>query len=190
MMVFSFWWIAGAVAVFWVIGAHNRLVRLRAAVLPAFAALHLALQQWADLAISAGPGSDAALEHGVARRDSSCAAAVLLQTAAQAGLAASARQLQVSAQALSLRPLNRRAAEALVAAMEAVRSAWGRVAVAFEEPTAEHTALAALWQRQDTLVQLACGQFNEAAARYNAALAQFPAALLAWVLRFRPAGQL
>ncbi len=44
-----------------------------------------------------------------------------------------------------------------------------------------------LWDQGDTQVQVAADQFIQAVQRYNAALGQFPAALLAWILRLSPA---
>ncbi len=253
-MVFSFWWIAAAVVLFWLIGAHNRLVRLRAAIAQSFVGVQLALQQWVDLALPASLRGEAKHDavnlaepsDGNASAETTEAETVMAPVAplaaarpidatvrsaqseesavpaafadastdastlspdtgdvvvdvpmpsedadAWAGLGAAARQLQISAQALGLRPRDRMAAAALVAAMQAVRGAWNRAGLA-ERPTLmpEEAALAALWMQQDTHVRLACAQFNESVLRYNAALRQFPALVLAWLLRFRPAGTL
>jgi hypothetical protein len=252
-MAFSFWWIAAAVFLFWLIGAYNRLVRLRAAIAQSFVGVQSALQQWVDLALPAslrgeampdvviGPSEPvdgnvssepaepsaraeamtaSSLPAGTpgnsAQSQASATAATLTDAStdpslrtpdtrdgavdvpisskgldAWAGLGASAKQLQMSAQALGLRPRNRMAASALVAAMQAVRGAWSRVGLAERTTLApEEAALAALWMQQDTHVRLACAQFNESVLRYNAALRQFPAMVLAWLLRFKPAGTL
>lgn len=207
-MVFSFWWIAGAIALFWIIGAHNRLVRLRAAVAQSFVGVQAALQQWVDLALPASlhrdpaqsvsapqaePDAGAAGEGGSAgeTKDAEAPAPSADELDAWAGLGAAARQVQLSGQALGVRPRDRKAAAALVAAMQAVRSAWDRVGLAGRSTlTTEEAALAALWMQQDTHVRLSCAQFNESVARYNAALRQFPAMVLAWLLRFQPAGML
>ena len=45
MFFSSLWWVALAVALFWAVGAHNRLVRLRSAAAQAFGALDAHLAQ-------------------------------------------------------------------------------------------------------------------------------------------------
>lgn len=251
-MLFSFWWIVAAVLVFWVIGAHNRLVRLRAAVRVAFANLHLTLQQWIQLVGTFPTMADAATPMSVAaaaaavntvqgpdtrptsssrrrKRKKSASSANVASSqetparlsvsdlarsnsvarstakaptwlpienpvewrANAAGLAAAARQLESCANAMSARPLDRNAAEAVVAAMHAMRSSWDRKSLddhgAGNAPDAGYCAL---WIQQDTLTKLGCTQFNDTTTQYNAALLQFPARILGWLLRFQPAGHL
>ena len=44
------WWSVLAVGLFWSVGAHNRLVRLRGAVLQAFGSLDARMQAWVAMA--------------------------------------------------------------------------------------------------------------------------------------------
>ncbi|MES2183675.1 MAG: LemA family protein [Pseudomonadota bacterium] len=191
MMTWSLWsWLAPAVLVFWAVGAHNRLTRLRTAVLQAFAVLDSHLQGWIGLAapvpVPEAIDPDAAQHHSdVADQDPVSATAM----AAWAGLRAAALQLQACLLAARQRPLDRDRLAALSAARDVLRAAWRRL-LADAPPVAgmPHAAgLHLLWDQGDTQVQQACDQFNQSVLRYNAAQTQFPAVILAWILRLSPA---
>lgn len=180
------WWIAPAVLVFWAVGAHNRLVRLRAAVLQAFAALDGHLQRWIALATVERASS--------AVTDDDPDALATLPPAPLPGdghwtaLQAAALQLQSSLGVSRLRPLDPDDTAALAAARAVLQTAWQRLLAEAPEVVGQPRpgSLHLLWDQHDTQVQLGCDQFNLAVRRYNAALTQFPAAILAWILRFRP----
>lgn len=183
------WWIAPAVLVFWAVGAHNRLVRLRAAVLQAFAALDGHLQRWIALATAERAPS------AVAEGDPEAPATSPPQPLAPSpgdghwtALQAAALQLQSSLGVSRLRPLDPDDTAALAAARAVLQTAWQRLLAEAPEVAGQPRpgSLHLLWDQHDTQVQLGCDQFNLAVRRYNAALTQFPAAILAWILRFRP----
>jgi LemA protein len=46
------------------------------------------------------------------------------------------------------------------------------------------------WPEPSAAAEIARSQFNQAVGHYNAAIAQFPALLVAWAVRLRPAAPL
>jgi hypothetical protein len=46
------------------------------------------------------------------------------------------------------------------------------------------------WPEPSAMVEITRAQFNAAVAQYNRAVRQFPAVLLAWIFRLRPAAPL
>jgi len=178
------WWIASAVLLFWSVGAYNRLVRLRAECITAFAALdaqwqrqlalvNATLPAWAQAQQPAQPGE---------RVDD-----ITLLWAALRGAAA---QLSVALAALRPRPLQADAAAALAAAQDVLSTAWQRLQQDANDLAGSSLpdTVATQWQQHGGETSKAQAQFNEAVARYNAAIAQFPAVLLAWLFGFKRAG--
>jgi LemA protein len=188
-------WIAGALAVFWFVGAYNRLVRARSAALQAYAALDAALVRQVDFVqgrVAAEPGGNGVFEHGPHG----------------ASLPAAASQLLTLLAATRLRPLEPAGIAALGTALHVLLSAWQRLhpdAVASfdadgvlsrpaplsaaDEAPGSATAPVA-WPEPSAAAELARNQFNQAVARYNAAITQFPALLVAWIMQLRRAAPL
>ncbi|KQM72945.1 LemA family protein [Xylophilus sp. Leaf220] len=198
------WWSVLAVGLFWSVGAHNRLVRLRGAVLQAFGLLDARMQAWVAMAQTptvpaplpvpmsvdaAERASDGPAEAADAPPADAAPAPSLATQTLWMGTHAAALQLGNSLAASRAKPLDREAMAALTAAREVLLSAWRRLLR--EAPdfsaTLQAGGIHVLWDQQETQVQLACDEFNLAVQRYNAALGQFPAALLAWLFRFQPA---
>ena len=178
------WWLFGALLLFWGIGAYNRLVRLRAAVGKAFAALDEQLMRqlvWVqgglpDEMRSGMPTAPVELQDDV--------------TAAWARLQAAADQFAAAlAQARSQRT-DVPSMASLVMAHEALRGAWaGALASAVPAdavPSAER--LQSRWMRLLHQALPLRAAFNDAAQAYNHAIAQFPASLLARLFSLAPAG--
>jgi LemA protein len=171
---------AGAVLIFWVIGAHNRLVGLRNAIAAAWAKVAEALAQ-----------RGAAVEPLAAQLREPMAAEA---GALQAWQAAHAASVQAAA-ALTARPVDAEAAQAFVAAEAALGAASARL-MALLEQHAElrgHEAVAqalAIWTEGHTRLPFARQLYNEAATAYNQAAAQFPTPIVARGFRMRPAGTL
>ena len=176
-------WFALGVLVFWAVGAYNRLVRLRSSALQAFGALDAQLQRHTDVVQSvqsvAGnnelPLTDAATE-------------------ALAALQAASTQFAASLAAARAQALNREAMAALAAARKVLVMAWQNVqdlcgpldgadAAGTESPSQR-------WEQWATQSQQACVPFNDAVARHNTAVSQFPALLLARLFGFKIAGSL
>lgn len=162
-------WVLPAVLLFWCVGAYNRLVRLRGDVKTAFGVIDTELQRHIELARSL-PQGDAAAAWWVQVHDATL-------------------QLAVSLAAARVKPVDPPSIAALQAAGDVLSMAWERV----EREDAHDLAgsrlpetLVASRAQLVAQVQAAAGQFNEAVDRYNRAIGQFPALLLAWVFSFKP----
>lgn len=162
-------WLLPAVLLFWSVGAYNRLVRLRAEVKGAFAGVEAELQRHIELVQQ-----------------------LPQDTAGQAlwsQVRAATTQLGTSLAAARARPVDAQGIEALRAAGDVLSMAWDRAEredvhdlAGSRLPEATAAARAQLLAR----IHAAALQFNEAVERYNRAIAQFPAVLLAWVFGFKP----
>jgi LemA protein len=171
---------AVAVLGFWLLGAHNRLVRLRKAIAAAFAQVDAQLRQRHELlaelvaAASAGftdaPEALAAIE--AARQQARSAADHAAQRPSSAGRLASlglAEQVLRTAVSRFL---------ALIKARPALRG----------DPRLRE-AMAGLSATEHRLAPAREG-FNAAVATYNASVRQFPTRLMAGLFGFRRAGML
>jgi LemA protein len=172
------YWSVAAVLLFWAVGAYNRLMRLRTEANTAFAAVDTELGRQIDLVRHELPPEatqPAALEGGAS-----------IWTALQAA----ASQLAASLAAARQKPLDPDRVAALGAAQDALATAWDRAqqddAHDLAGPRLPDTVLS---RRAQLVVQAhaAAGLFNQAVARYNEAIAQFPALLLALLFGFKPA---
>jgi LemA protein len=193
-------WIVVAIAVFWALGAYNRLMRLRSAVVQAFGSFDahmvrlLALLGEYGAAHTAGAGSSGA-------------------TPALAALEGAATQLSASLAMARARPLQPDAAAALAAARDVLYATWDKTTAtppadvgtgpqgapetaerpdaSEEDPVSAGTPPASHWQThwENHLQQnaQAARVFNDAVQHYNAAVAQFPASVLARVFGFKAA---
>jgi LemA protein len=191
-------WIVVAVLLFWFVGAYNRLVRLRAAVLQAYATLDAALSRQLDFvqaSITAEPPPDASAQD-------------LLSSVAP--LQAATTQLATLLGATRLHPLDAGGMAALATALQVLVNAWQRqhpdAVTVFDAdgtlsrpvPLQPDASVAAVpdavapiaWPEPSAAAEIARSQFNLAVAHYNAAIAQFPALLVAWAVRLRPAAPL
>jgi len=171
-------WIIAAVLGFWVVGAYNRLVRLRAEAIAAFTGLETELIQQVELVRKHLPATEATMP-----------AALEPEGSIWAGLHGAAGQCAVSLAAARNRPLEPQGIAALGAARDVLGMAWGRAerddAHDLAGPRLPDTMIA----RRDQLAlqtHSAVLLFNQAVARYNAGIAQFPAIMLAWVFGFKP----
>ncbi|MDD2692997.1 MAG: LemA family protein [Simplicispira sp.] len=171
MLSSSIFWTVLAILLFWSVGAYNRVVRLRSAALQAFGALDA---HWVRMLALLG-------ECDVAQ-DSAGLAVTPAHQALQAATTGFGATLAVA----RARPLQADAAAALVSAHEALELAWqGWVAQA--QGTQERSPWESRWAQHGQQNALARQQFNDAVANYNAAIAQFPAQVLAWLFGFQPA---
>jgi LemA protein len=164
-------WLAWAIALFWATGAYNRLVRLRAQVIRAFAALD---EQFRDgLALvqrNFASGQDEI--HGLVE-----------------GLLGAAVQFDGSLKAARGHPLDAMRMQALTAAHEVLEQSWRRLR---EEPGdlaggPLPEALLTQWQHATINIERSRAEFNQRVEAYNRGIRQFPARVLAWALGFKPA---
>ena len=172
-------WILAALALFWAVGAYNRLVRLRSEAKSAFNALETELQKQVQLVLACIPPEEDQAPSQFAGG-----------SAFWGGLQGAAAQLSASLASARSRPLDPERIAALGAAQEVLGTAWDRA----ERDDAHDLAGPRLpenfsGERQQLvrMAQAATEHFNETVARYNDAIAQFPAVLLAWLFGFQPA---
>lgn len=165
-------WIFLAVVLFWAVGAYNRLVRLRSAVIQAFGALDVQLVRMLAL-----------LSECEAMRVVVPGESVQARTALQAA----SMQLGVSLAVARTQPLQTEAAAALSTARQVLDAAWQSAAQQWAADAAESKPswLEHLEQHQAPSIQ-AQQLFNQAVQHYNEAIAQFPARVLAWAFGFKP----
>ena len=172
-MMDALWlWLALALLVFWMVGAHNRLVRLRAQVRIAFQAVDQCYSQYLSLVDTHMPPT---------------ADEFLLP--ARAGLRGAVVQFDNSLRATRREVLDAAALAGLHAAHTTLQVWWARL---LESASLAAGALAPPWMEAWTNVTRQAGdavaRFNEAAERHNAAINQFPALLLARMYGFRAVG--
>ena len=171
---------AAAVLVFWMVGAHNRLVALRNAMVEAWARIDEALKARAAAAVPLL----AALREPLAAEQGA------LDTV-QAALNESTR----ASGAMGSRPVSQDHASAWMAAESGLSAAATRLfALLDQQPELrlqDHVAMGtAAWREANARLAFARQVFNEAAEVYNGAIALFPTRLLVPMLRFGPAGRL
>lgn len=171
-------WIVAAVLLFWAVGAYNRLMRLRAEAHTAFAAVEGEFDKQIDLVRKHLPGADFAQPSSLEQ-----------ESTFWAGLQGAAAQFATALSAVHHRPLDARRVAALNAACDVLMVAWETAeredAHDLAGPRLPDVVLA---RRGQLALQThaALEQFNGAVARYNQAIAQFPAVLLAWLFGFKP----
>lgn len=183
-----------AIVSFWALGAYNRLMRLRSAVAQAFGSLDAHMVRLVALLGEFSAGNAVQPANGVTGSDQEMAA-----------LQGATTQLSACLAVVRARPLAGDAVAALTAARVVLLAAWQGAARkepdagsvrspdspqdASDEPLVPSTP--SVWHlRWDEHVlqnDQAARVFNDAVAQYNAAIAQFPANVLAWVFGFKEA---
>lgn len=180
------WGAIAAVLLCWAVGAYNRLVRLRAQALQAFGGLAVQLSRCIALAQSCVPGAGDA-DGASADGEAAPAPVVDFEDTASpwTSLHGAVSQYAASLAAAKARPLDAATMGALAAAQGVMAMTWQRMA---SLPGGEITERAqAEWRQLTTQVTYATDEFNQAVQRYNLAVSQFPALLLAWVFGLRRA---
>ncbi|MGI4779837.1 MAG: lema family protein [Janthinobacterium lividum] len=191
------YWIGAALSLFWLVGAYNRLMRLRSAALQAYATLDAALVRQLDFVQSR-------------TQPESSDAVASIDAAAQASLLGSTVQLSTLLGANRLHPLDPASIAALATALHVMLAAWERlhpdavlsfgadgtlsrpvpIGLKSDKPLAPSTEIPIAWPEPSPAAEIARQQFNTSVAAYNAAIAQFPALLVAWVMQLRRAAPL
>lgn len=170
----------GATAVFWMVGAYNRLVRLRNAINQAWAKVDEALAQ-----------RTAAIEPLLATLREPLAQEQGALDALQAAHAGAVR----AAASLRSRPVHAPHASAWAAAEASLATAGNRVfalveqqaELALQPPVAAATVA---WREAGTRMAFARQLYNDAAEQHDAALAVFPTRVLTPLFGFRRAGRI
>lgn len=179
---FVLWFVLG-VLLFWSVGAYNRLVRLRSAALEAFATLDAQLMKLVDLLQSSLPA--AASPPAVTQPGDLLGDVASLWD----GLRSALSQFMASLAAARAHPLDRDAMAALSAAQGVLAMAWQRLQHEAHDlaGAAVPETLQLQWEQLALPARVASEHFNLAVARYNEAIAQFPALLLARLFGFKAA---
>ena len=179
-------WLVAVVLFFWVVGAYNRLVRLRAAVDKAFAALD---EQLVRQVVWIQGGLPESMRGGLQTSPIELDDPV---TASWARLHAASDQFAVALAKARNNPLDGSTMSGLVLTHEAMRTAWsGVLADAISDdavPSAQR--LQERWMRLLHQSLPLRASFNEAVQRYNRGVNQFPAWVLARMFGFKAAGAL
>lgn len=163
-----------AVLVFWMVGAYNRMVSLRNALVARFASVdELSRQRHALLDRQIGLLAPALASAGP-RLDA---------------LRAAARQADAAREHARARPAAAGAVTSLRVAEEILADARARLPVQ-AVAGAELPDINAQLASGDTTLAFARREFNAAVAAYNTAVRQFPTVLVAWLFGFRPGATL
>ncbi|MDB5881648.1 MAG: hypothetical protein JWP43_1526 [Ramlibacter sp.] len=171
-------WSLGAVLLFWIVGAYNRLMRLRADANAAFAALDAELARQVDLVRKQLPGPEQTQPASLDGEGSFWA-----------GLHGAAAQFAASLAAARSRPLEPAGIAALSAAQEILAMAWERAERDDAHDLAGPRLPDTVTSRRVQLAlqtHVATEHFNQAVVCYNQAIGQFPALLLARLFGFKP----
>jgi LemA protein len=176
------WLLLGVLVVcgFWMVGAHNRVVGLRAAIGESWAQVDDLLERRAEVLATLAQALWDTWPNG---RDTVDA----LRSAQQ--------QLQTAAQSVRAHPARAPAAASLATAEGALNATVARVLNHIEADAELHandtiaTQMLALFEFGPRLIETR-QRFNQACVAYNEAIRQFPTSLLAPVFRFEVAGSL
>ena len=169
----SLWhWILAALLLFWSVGLYRRLLGMRLAAQLALDALEPPLALYSSLL--------AAYTQDASGRP---------QAPAWVQLTGAVAALPARSQAARNAPFVPAPLQALAAQMDGVASAWEQLqqqpADLAGSPLPQE--LVRSWQEAEFGVRAARTQFNQQVQAYNAALRQFPASLVVWLMGFRPA---
>ena len=182
-------WVMGAIVLalllFWAVGAYNRLVRLRAAIGTAFAALDARFaERLAWLGSTLEPADGPPDANG---SDTEPAPAPVAPSWSR--LAAASEQWALALAPVRAQPTEGGAVSRFALAQSALESAWNGVPVQdwANRVALEATPVLAQWERLRHQEQPLTLAFNDAVQRYNAAIGQFPAGVMARLCGFRPA---
>ena len=167
-------WIVGAALLFWIVGAYNRLVRLRGAIVRQFVPVESQLTQ----------------RQVLLSRQLDALAPVLLNAAPRLeALRAACRQCEAACAHARVRPGAAGAIASLRLAEDILGDARARLPVQSMAGT-DLSALNAQLTASDTTLAFARRQFNDAVMEYNEAVRQFPTVLIVGLFSFRAAGTL
>lgn len=169
-----------AVLIFWVVGAYNRLVRLKNTIANAFGQIDVQLKRRYDLIPNLVEAAKKYLSHE--------------RETLQAVIAARNQAKSASAAARS-RPANALAITTLAVAEQALSSSLGQLFAlneAYPELKADQTIrdLSQELTSTENKVAFARQAFNDAVLDYNNAQGQFPAVLVANLFGFAPSAML
>ncbi len=173
MMEAGWLWLLPAAIIVWVLGAYNRLVRLRSRVLQTFVPVDRCLARYTQLIDEFLGG-----EKPVAP--------------AWLGLQSAGVQLDNNLRVARQRALDAASMAALLSAVSTLQVWWLRLVdeMAQHQPGEAAEAWRATWAENARMAGDAITLFNDAVLLHNHAVQQFPAVFVAWLFGFRQAGTL
>ena len=177
-------WLSIAVLLFWAMGAHNRLMRLRFQSIEAFAALENLLNQYILMVkanVTNATGSTDFLDD-IQENNNACSDACVDLTAA-------VDQFSVALKLAHAKPLNGLTILTLRTAFETLCLCWTRLRELQPNQlcTSRPDTLQLQWEHVTLQAEIASTEFNRQVLNYNEAIHQFPALLLAWIFGFKEA---
>ena len=158
---------------FWSLGAYNRLVRLRAQVRASFVAVGTRMSQYAVIVAEQGEARAMQSPHDKSPDE---------PTSSWAGLLAASAQFDASLRVARKHALDAKAMAALKTAHAVLQTFWERQT---DQPSA---MLQRQWGESMALANEAVLEFDQCVQHYDAAIAQFPALILAFLFNFQPGG--
>ena len=169
-----------ALLVFWAVGAHNRLIRLKNTIANAFGQIDVQLKRRYDLIPNLVEAAKKYLSH---------------ENATLEAVIAARNQAQGASDAVRSRPANAEAVVALAGAEQALDGSLGRlfaVVEAYPELKADSTIreLSEELTSIENKIAFARQAYNDTVLDYNNAQEQFPALLIAALFGFKPAAVL
>lgn len=166
--------VVAAALMFWVVGAYNRLVRLRGAIVRRFVPVDEQFRQRHALLLLQIEALAPVLANAAPRLDA---------------LRAACQQVEAACAHAKVRPGATGAITSLRLADEILGEARARLPVQ-SVPGIDLAGLNAQLAASDATLAFARRQFNDAVAAYNHAVQQFPTALIVGLFGFRSAGTL
>ena len=166
------WLLPGAIIV-WMLGAYNRLVRLRSRVLQTFVAVDCCLARY-TLLIDEFMGGQRPV------------------APARMGLHSAGVQLDNNLRVARQRALDAASMAALLSAVSTLQVWWLRLIgeIAQQQPGEVAEVWRTAWAENTRVAGDAITLFNDAVVLHNTAVQQFPAVFVAWLFGFRQAGTL
>lgn len=179
-------WIFLALTIFWGVGLYNRLMRIRARGRDALGSVEKHLKGYATVTHSHLLGM------GVPEEAVKGTGGELLLPPEWAELLGALRALENACKTARSAPMAIAPMEALGQHLQEVAQAWADLSSAPADLAgpAVPDALQKEWEEIAQRVRMACGGYNQIAARYNEAIGQFPARLVVGAMGFQPAGTL
>jgi LemA protein len=178
-----------AITVFWALGAHNRLMRVRS---QAAQALQQLVQLWQGQAQAIGLRLE---QYAQGKETESQWAALDGDALRWRPLTLAARQFLACLSMLQGKPQQIAAVDdvsSVRAARDIFEAAWQRLLAEQEDlaGTPVPPDLQILWAQHESAAQSKLQEYDEAVTAYHQAIGQFPALLLAWVFGFTMTGKL
>ncbi|MET0382972.1 MAG: LemA family protein [Burkholderiaceae bacterium] len=172
-----------ALSLFWLVGAYNRLVRLRIAIVSA----------WEQIVAALVKRSEAMAAVADAVRDTLVSESATLQSLADAdakqrAAADGVRQSRARIADVSLWVSTEAALASPASRLRALIELQPGLVHELPQRAALQAALAA-WGEAEPRIQFARQGFNDAVDHYNQAIRQFPTRLVSTLFRFRPGGR-